>query len=113
VQARQRRAGHRGVRGPVGCSRNNARWPPARERDNVSYADDALRWHHHARRSTSRGLTTRLESWWRQNPMDVVRIVRELRLVRLPVPVVPQTCGRPLRVIRKRQAAARPRSRAF
>ena len=54
----------------------------ARPIANVWYAEDALRWLHHragASASKRRHDRQRSEQWRSENPLDVVRIIREVR----------------------------------
>lgn len=49
----------------------------------VGYAADALDWHHRTRRVSRRTQLdnwNRLEQWHEANPIDVVRIIRQIRL---------------------------------
>jgi protein-tyrosine phosphatase len=49
----------------------------------VGYAEDALDWHHRSRRVSRREQLdnwNRLEQWHEANPIDVVRIIRQIRL---------------------------------
>ncbi len=49
----------------------------------IGYADDALDWHHRTRdvsRPTQLDNWHRLEPWHEANPIDVVRIIRQIRL---------------------------------
>ncbi len=49
----------------------------------VGYADDALDWHHRRRRvarSTQVANWRRMDEWYDANPIDVVRIIKQIRL---------------------------------
>jgi protein-tyrosine phosphatase len=49
----------------------------------VGYAEDALDWHHRTRRISRRDQLenrNRLEQWHAANPIDVVRIIKQIRL---------------------------------
>lgn len=49
----------------------------------IGYADDALDWHHRRRRvtrATQAKNWRRMDEWYDANPIDVVRIIKEIRL---------------------------------
>lgn len=55
----------------------------ARPIANVWYAEDALVWHHGRRGSDPALDISRVEAWRRHNPLDVVRIIRAVRMEEL------------------------------
>ena len=55
----------------------------ARPVANVWYAPDALLWHHGRRGTDPTGDLRRLKAWREENPLDVVRIIRQQRALGL------------------------------
>jgi dual specificity phosphatase 3 len=51
----------------------------ARPQANVWYATDALRWHHTVKGTDPRSDLERLERWREENPLDVIRLLRQDR----------------------------------
>ena len=51
----------------------------ARPIANIWYAGDAVRWHHERRGTDPQSDLARLEAWRTQNPLDVVRLIRQQR----------------------------------